>query len=138
MSFWKIPTSEEKQPESAPKSSQTTDSPLEIYGKVKSMFGSGTSIQGKLSFETSVRIDGHLSGEVTSTQALLVGKGGRIEAAIETRVLAVEGVVKGPVQAKEKIEIFPGGAIEGDINCPVLIVHEGSSFDGKCTMPGAR
>ncbi len=138
MSFWKVPPTEEKQAEPTSKPSQSHESPLEVYGKVKSMFGPGTSIQGKLSFETSVRIDGSLSGEVTSTQALLVGKSGRIEAAIDTRVLAVEGVVKGPVSAKEKIEIFPGGAIEGDINCPILIIHEGSSFDGKCSMPGGK
>jgi cytoskeletal protein CcmA (bactofilin family) len=140
MSFWKTPPVDKPtEPEVTSSSTKIgADSPLEVYGKVKSMFGSGTSIQGKLSFETSVRIDGNLSGEVTSTQALLVGKGGRIEAKIDTRVLAVEGVVKGPVVAKEKIEIFPGGVIEGDISTPILVVHEGSAFDGKCSMPGSK
>lgn len=116
-----------------PKSGETP-SPLEQYGHVKSALGPGTSIQGKLSFDTPVRIDGHLSGQVQSSQSLLVGKSGRIEATIVTRALIIEGAVKGQIEAKERVEVLPGGSLEGEVKTPILVVHDGSRFDGSCAM----
>lgn len=146
MSFWnankKPPTSSATTGSSPSLSSQYSlnepapsgvpQSPLERFGHVKSALGPGTSIQGKLSFDTPVRIDGHLSGQVQSSQALLVGKSGRIEATIVTKALIVEGAVKGQIEAKDRIEVLPGGSLEGEIKTPVIVIHEGSRFDGTC------
>ena len=40
----------------------------EKYGKVRSALGPGTVIQGRLSFDTPVRIDGTLSGDISSSE----------------------------------------------------------------------
>lgn len=109
----------------------------ERFGKIRSALGPGTVIQGKLSFDTPVRIDGKLSGEVFSSKALIVGTSGSVEAQIEASVLIVQGIVKGNVVASERIEIAKGGRLEGDICSPVLVVEEGASFSGGCSM-GAR
>ena len=106
------------------------------FGKIRSALGSGTVIQGKLSFDTPVRIDGKLSGEVFSSKALIIGKAGLIDAALEVASLIVMGAVRGKVKATERIEVWAGGSIEADLVTPVLVIDDGATFSGTCTMPG--
>lgn len=108
----------------------------ERFGKIRSALGPGTVIQGKLSFDTPVRIDGKLSGEIFSSKALIVGSAGTVEAQIEASILVVQGTVRGNVAASERIEIANGGRLEGDVKTPVLVVEEGALFSGGCSMGG--
>ncbi len=100
-------------------------------GKVRSVLGAGTVIQGKLSFDTPVRIDGKLSGEVLSSKAVIVGTKGEMNAEIDVGSLVVLGNVKGVIRASEKVEIFPGGSLEGDVCSPSFVIH-GGVFNGRC------
>jgi cytoskeletal protein CcmA (bactofilin family) len=108
----------------------------ERYGKLRSALGSGTVIQGKLSFDTTVRIDGKLSGEIFSSKALIVGTSGTIDAQIQVASLVVMGTVKGKVKASERIELLAGGKIEGEISSPIFIMEEGAQLVGGCTFAG--
>jgi len=107
---------------------------LERFGKVRSALGPGTVIQGKLSFDTPVRIDGKLSGEIFSSKALIVGPQGWINAQIEVAALIVMGTVKGNVKATERVELFPGGKLDGDVSTPAFVMSDGSVFNGGCKM----
>lgn len=108
------------------------------FGKTRSALGSGTVIQGKLSFDTPVRIDGKLSGEVYSSKALIIGPSGRIDAQLEVQTLIVLGQVFGTIKASERVEILGSGEISGDILTPVLVISEGCKFSGSCKMPQAK
>ncbi len=114
------------------------DSLAARFGKVRSALGPGTVIQGKLSFDTPVRMDGKLSGEVYSSRALIVGESGDVEAELDVAALVVLGAVKGNVKAAERIEILPGGSIDGDVTAPVLIIEEGGRFNGSCKTTGQK
>lgn len=104
------------------------------YGKVRSALGPGTIIQGRLSFDTVVSIDGKLGGEIFSSKALLVGKSGVVDATIDVQVLIVKGIVRGTIRAAERIEIREGGQILGEVTTPVLVMDEGCVFNGSCAM----
>lgn len=101
---------------------------------LKAVLGPGTVINGKLSFDSPVRIDGTLSGEVSAASALIVGEQGLVEADLTVGTLVVVGRVSGEVQAQDLVEIKAGGRIEGDIRCKRIIIEEGGLFDGACTM----
>ncbi len=128
--------SDKPQPQSNPTnvSAPREEAIADRYGKVRSALGPGTVIQGKLSFDTAVSIDGKLTGEVFSTKALLVGKAGVVDAQIEVAALIVRGVVKGTIKATERVEILAGGQLLGDITTPVLLMEEGCVFTGNCSM----
>lgn len=104
------------------------------YGKVRSALGPGTIIQGRLSFDSVVSIDGKLSGEVFSSKALLVGKTAVVDAKIEASVVVIRGTVKGAVKATERIEIREGGQLLGDVSTPAFVMDEGCVFNGTCAM----
>lgn len=104
------------------------------FGFVRSALSKGTVIQGKLSFDTPVRIDGKLSGEVYSSDALIVGPDGKIDADIKVKTLVVIGTVTGVVRATESIEILAGGNVTGEIITPSLSLQEGGKLNGRCWM----
>lgn len=110
------------------------DQLLERFGKVRSALGPGTVVQGKLSFDTVVSIDGKLGGEIFSSKALFVGASGQVDAQIEVAALVVRGVVRGNIKATERIEILSGGQLLGDVLTPVLVMEEGCVFSGNCVM----
>lgn len=146
MAFWskdslaETTSAVQKEPQSAPAARQPetkpepAEAPVGRFDKVRSALGPGTVIQGKLSFDTAVRIDGKLSGEVFSTDSLIVGPSGSIDAQIDAKHLVVMGVVRGTIKVSGKIELLAGGRIESDINTPILVMEPGSIFNGKCAM----
>jgi cytoskeletal protein CcmA (bactofilin family) len=106
----------------------------ERFGKARSALGEGTVIQGKLSFDTPVRIDGKLSGEIFSSKVLIVGPSGHIDATIEAACLVILGSVKGTITASERVELWAGASLEGVVTTPLLVIQEGSAFSGTSNM----
>lgn len=126
--------------QSAPKVNSPVESNVssDPYGKVRSALGPGTIIQGRLSFDTVVSIDGKLGGEIFSSKALLVGPSGVIDAQIDAQVLIVKGIVRGTIRATERVEIRGAGQIIGDVNTPILVMDPGCILQGSCTMPQVK
>jgi len=107
------------------------------YGTVRSALGAGTVIQGKLSFDTPVRIDGSLIGEIFSSSVLIVGPQGSVSADINVETLVVFGSVSGEIKARKQLEVFASGEVVGNIITPSLTVEDGAYFDGTCSMSTA-
>ncbi len=105
------------------------------FGKLRSALGSGTVIQGKLSFDAPVRIDGQLSGEVYSSKPLIIGPRGQVSADLDVAELIILGKVKGKVKVRERVEVLGQGILEADVTTPVFVVEHGAIFDGKISMP---
>ncbi len=116
---------------------RTEEGLIERYGVIRSALGKGTVIQGKLSFDTPVRIDGSLTGDVYSSQVLIVGETGNIEADIEVDALIVMGKVRGKIKARKRVELWSGGLLEGEITTPALVIEENSKFNAQCCMQSA-
>ena len=130
------PQQEKKEDVKEPPAWSTHDvhvSPRELPHQVRSALGPGTEIDGKLRFDATVSIDGKLRGEVFSSEALIVGKSGNVDAQITVKRLVVYGFVKGTVKA-ERIDLIAGGTLEGDIECPSLSIEAGALFIGNSKM----
>lgn len=106
--------------------------------RVRSALSEGTSIKGRVSFDSPVRIDGRLQGELYSTRTVFVGEKGTIEASIEVESLVVQGAVRGPVRATARVEVLKGGRVEGEIYAPTLLVEEGGALDGTLVIKGKK
>jgi len=111
---------------------------VERFGKARSALGEGTVIQGKLSFDTPVRIDGKLSGEIFSSKVLIIGPSGHIDATIEAACLVILGAVTGTINASERVELWAGASLDGIVKSPVIVIQEGSRFTGTSHMLAAQ
>lgn len=95
---------------------------------------SGASFEGKLCFSGTVRVDGHLRGEISSDGTLVVGETGVVEASLQLAGLIVHGTVSGDVRAEERVEVGATGEMEGNLETPSLKVEEGARVSAKVAV----
>ncbi len=101
---------------------------------ITGFIGEGMKVEGTLSFEKTVRIDGSFKGDITSSGTLVVGESGFVEGNVRVGRALINGEVKGTVDATERVELQSPARLCGDIKTPTLIIGEGTAFDGKCVM----
>lgn len=99
-----------------------------------SLISANTSLEGKLTTEGSVRIDGKLVGDVIAKANVAVGLTGTVEGSVTGKNVALAGRVKGHVTAAEKLILESKSVMRGDIRAQRLVVDEGATFDGHCGM----
>ena len=103
-----------------------------------SLLSSGTSIQGNIVSEGSIRIDGKLTGDLSAQENAAVGATGVVEGNIEAKHVSVAGKVTGNIIASGKLVLEEKSVVRGDIRAAILVVDEGAVLDGHCAMPKAE
>jgi cytoskeletal protein CcmA (bactofilin family) len=101
----------------------------------ETVIGTNCSIDGDLSSDGNVRIDGTFSGTLDIKGNVLVGETAKINADIDARNISIAGAVRGNVTGN-KVQLLRTGRIWGDINAIALTTEEGAFIDGKITMKG--
>ena len=108
-------------------------------GRLSGFVGHGTVLTGETHFQMMLRVDGHLTGTVTSDGGtLIVGTNGQVDANISVGVATVNGIINGDVIATEKIQLGRTARVTGNISTPKLVIEEGALFEGGCSMMKAR
>ena len=98
------------------------------------IIGSSIVIDGEISGEEDLTIEGTVKGRVLLKENLFVEPSGSVEADIETRNVAISGEVVGDIVVSEKAEISAGGRVVGDIKAPRIVVSDGAIFKGNIDM----
>ena len=96
----------------------------------------GSGLIGTVAFEGTVRIEGHVEGELSAGDTLIVGESAEVKAQISGTSVVVHGRVTGDITARQQLEIRAAGRVIGNVTTPSLVIHEGAVFDGHCTMSG--
>jgi cytoskeletal protein CcmA (bactofilin family) len=104
---------------------------------VQAHLGQGSRVEGKLTFEGSVRIDGQVEGEITAQEMVILGETADVSATIVANTIVVQGRVTGDLNARKRVELKAPASVAGNISTPSLIIHEGVVFEGHCSMGGA-
>ena len=94
----------------------------------------GTFFEGKLSFQSAIRVDGHFRGEAQADGTLVVGEGGLVEADVSVGVLIVHGTVIGDAVAKERAHVGPSGRVAGSLASPRVRIDEGAQIEARVQM----
>ena len=86
-----------------------------------------------------LRVDGHLSGRVSSADGtLIVSTGGQVDANIDVSVAQIYGTVNGDIIASKRIELGRVAHVTGNIQAPALVIENGAIFEGSCRMQQVR
>jgi cytoskeletal protein CcmA (bactofilin family) len=108
-------------------------------GRLSGFVGNGTVLTGETNFQAMLRVDGHLTGRVTSENGtLIIGSTGKVDANIAVAAALVNGVVNGDIVATEKIELGRTARVTGNIQTPRLVIEDGAILEGGCSMTKAR
>jgi cytoskeletal protein CcmA (bactofilin family) len=104
-------------------------------GTLSGFVGGGTVVTGEANFKAMMRIDGHLSGRVSSSSGtLIVGANGKVDANIEVAVAVIHGTINGDIIATQRLELGRAAKVNGNIQTPSLIIEQGAVFEGSCKM----
>ena len=104
-------------------------------GTLTGFVGNGTTLQGEASFKGMLRVDGHLSGRVSSDDGtLIVSTNGQVDANVEVAVAQIYGTVNGDIIASKRIEMGRVAKVTGNIQTPALVIENGALFEGSCRM----
>lgn len=89
---------------------------------------------GEVRFKSMLRIDGHFSGQVTSSDGtLIVSDGAQLtEAVIDVAVAKINGTVKGDIRASKELVLGRTANVTGEVSTPTLIVEAGALLNGNC------
>jgi len=104
-------------------------------GTLSGFVGGGTEVTGEANFKAMMRIDGHLSGRVSSSSGtLIVGANGKVDANIEVAVAVIHGTINGDIIATQRLELGRAAKVNGNIQTPSLVIEQGAVFEGSCKM----
>ena len=104
-----------------------------MFGKkaqppIKSLIAQGSRIDGDLTFTEGLRIDGEVFGSIRAKPdqpSILV------QGEIQADHVIINGSVRGPVLARELLELQPKARIEGDVSYAALEMHQGAVISGQ-------
>ena len=97
-----------------------------------------SEIEGKYTFAGTVMLNGKFTGEISSSDTLIIGDKGVINASVRAGVVLVNGEITGNILATERVELRGTARVFGDVEAPVIVVDEGVLFDGHCRMTKGR
>ncbi|HET8745881.1 MAG TPA: polymer-forming cytoskeletal protein [Ramlibacter sp.] len=112
-----------------------------MFGKksqppIKSLIAQGTHIDGNLKFNEGLRVDGEVFGDVKASpeesgSMLVISEAAVVQGGIEADHVIINGTVRGPVHARELLELQPKAKIEGDVCYVALEMHQGATICGS-------
>ena len=105
---------------------------------ISTFLGHGTTIDGTLEFQGTIRLDGNVKGHVISQNGtLIIGDKAVVQAQVRVDTAIIRGEINGSIEAKTRIEAYPPARIIGDVLAPQISVESGVIFNGSCSMEGS-
>ncbi|WP_371860558.1 bactofilin family protein [Paenibacillus chibensis] len=105
------------------------------YMPTDSLIGRGTEVEGALSCEANVRVEGKFNGVIESRACVTIGEHAEARSDISAREVIIAGKVYGDVQADGKLTITSTGQMFGDVlAASSLVIAEGGILNGSSKM----
>lgn len=94
------------------------------------IIGADCVVNGNISSDKPIRLDGKIVGVVEAGNSLIVGESGVVEGDIKAKLAVVYGKVKGDITV-EKLELRTDGKVFGNITCQVIEMEAGAQYIGE-------
>ena len=109
--------------------------PGKPFGRIDSLIGAGTRVEGSIRFAGGLRIDGEGVGDVEAAEGaastLVLSENALIEGNVKVAHLVSNGTIVGRVTVSDSLEMQPRAKIIGDIEYAVIELHQGAVIDGR-------
>jgi len=106
-------------------------------GALETMIGAGSTVNGDISFEGGLRVDGAVEGTITapdgSGSRLVITDHAEVRGEVQVPHVVINGKVIGNVYASERLELHAQASVEGDLFYEVIQMEEGTGIMGTCS-----
>lgn len=103
---------------------------------VPSIISADLSVEGNLSSNGEIQIDGAVVGDI-SCKALIVGTKGSVTGEVTAQTVRMHGTIKGQVRAKS-VFLASSAHMSGDIEHESLAIEPGAFMEGHCKRIAAE
>jgi len=105
-------------------------------GRIDTLIGAGTLVEGNIRFTGGLRIDGEVKGNVeaadgASAAMLVLSEQARVEGLVAVAHLVTNGTVVGQVSVLESLEMQARSKIVGDVEYSLIEMHQGAVVEGR-------
>jgi len=94
------------------------------------VIGATMRIKGSLQSAENVNLNGEFEGQMDVHGRLVVGPEGKAIADLKVGELLVAGLVKGNVDAEQRVSLKQGANLVGDVKTPGIVIEDGAFFKG--------
>ena len=88
------------------------------------VIGPQVRIQGELSGDEDILIEGKVEGKISMTKTVRIGPKAEVHADVKAQFIVVAGKVVGNLAA-DRVEIVASGSLDGNIRSPKVSIAEG-------------
>lgn len=104
--------------------------------RIATVIGSGTAIEGDITFSNGLHVDGVIKGDVVSDPqdphaTLTLSEHGTIHGNVRVGNVMLNGTVVGDVIASNRVELAPKARITGTLTYAMLEMAMGAEVNGK-------
>ena len=103
-------------------------------GNLNTIIGKGSTFEGNLKVQSTLRVDGKIKGDITTSDSIFVGKDGNIDGEVKVRNAIIGGKFKGKLHASGKVVLEANSTFSGELMTSKLVIDEGAVFEGNCSM----
>jgi cytoskeletal protein CcmA (bactofilin family) len=100
-------------------------------GTIDCVIGTGVVVNGNLSCEGMIRIEGTCSGRLSSKMNLVVAEGARVDAKLSAQNIVIAGKVNGSIVAKNSVRLTSSARVRADIKTSQFSMDEGARLWGR-------
>lgn len=98
------------------------------------LIGAGTTINGDVNSNGDIRINGLLTGNLTTKGRVIIGETGKIIGEINCKSAEILGFVEGKLFASDSLSMKSTANITGEIVVGKIAIEPGCKFNGTCKM----
>lgn len=98
------------------------------------LISNGTDITGDVKSSGDIRIDGSLTGNLTTKGKVVIGQTGKVNGEVVCKNSEVSGIVEGKITVSQLLILKASSKILGDISTSKLSIEPGALFSGNCKM----
>ena len=98
------------------------------------LISNGTEITGDVKSNGDIRIDGFLTGNLTTKGKVVIGPTGKVKGEVYCKNSEVSGTVDGRLCVSQLLTLKTDSKISGDIITFKLSIEPGAKFTGNCKM----
>ena len=94
----------------------------------------GSRLEGDLTSDGDIRVDGYLIGAIKTQGRLVLGEGGIIEGNVACHTGIISGELKANIETEDVLTLKSTAKLTGEITTGKLAIEPGAVFSGKCSM----
>jgi len=103
--------------------------------RIDCLIGAGTRVEGNVIFSGGLRVDGQVRGNIVAEAdkpgTLVVSEQAQVEGEIRVPHVVINGVVNGPVNSTEYVELQAKANVTGDVYYNTLEMQLGAVVQGR-------